>query len=94
MMTPREAIDTLKIAMAEVEWNYPFDYAVAMEMAIKALEKEIPMKPFLYDSEFLHFGNCPRCQKSTNGYDDWKICKNCGQKLDWDAHEEKLKFII
>lgn len=43
-MTPQEAIDTLRVAIAEVEWNYPLDYAVAMEMGIEALEKEIPMK--------------------------------------------------
>ena len=38
-MTPQEAIETIKIAIAEVEWNYPLDYAVAFEMAIEALEK-------------------------------------------------------
>ena len=37
-MTPQEAIDTIKIAIAEVEWDYPMDYAVAFEEAIKALE--------------------------------------------------------
>ena len=39
-MTPQEAIETIKIAIAEVEWNYPMDYAVAFEMAIEALEKQ------------------------------------------------------
>lgn len=39
-MTNKEAIDTIKIAMAEVEWNYPMDYAVAFETAIEALEKQ------------------------------------------------------
>ena len=43
-MTPQEAIDTIKIAIAEVEWDYPMDYAVAFEEAIKALEKQIPKK--------------------------------------------------
>lgn len=38
-MTYEEAIKTIKIAIAEVEWNYPMEYAVAFEMAIKALEK-------------------------------------------------------
>ena len=40
-MTPHEAIETIKIAVAEVEWNYPMDYAVAFEMAVEALEKQI-----------------------------------------------------
>ena len=38
-MTPQEAIETIKIAIAEVEWDYPMDYTVAFEEAIKALEK-------------------------------------------------------
>ena len=43
-MTPQEAIETIKVAIAEVEWNSPMDYAVAFEKAIEALEKLIPKK--------------------------------------------------
>ena len=39
-MTNKEAIETIKIAMAEVEWDYPMDYTVAFEMAVDALEKQ------------------------------------------------------
>lgn len=39
-MTPQETIKTIKIAIAEVEWNYPMKYAVAFENAIFALEKQ------------------------------------------------------
>ena len=38
-MTNEEAIEIIKIAIAEVEWNYPMDYTVAFETAIEALEK-------------------------------------------------------
>ena len=38
-MKPEEAIETIKVAIAEVEWNYPMDYTVAFETAIEALEK-------------------------------------------------------
>ena len=38
-MKPEEAIKTIKIALAEVEWNYPMDYTVAFEEAIEALVK-------------------------------------------------------
>ena len=41
-MTPEEAIETIKIAITEVEWNYPMDYAGAFETAIEALEKQEP----------------------------------------------------
>ena len=38
-MTEKEAIKVIEIAIAEVEWDYPLDYAVAFETAIKALEE-------------------------------------------------------
>ena len=38
-MTTQEAIEAIKIAIAEVEWEYPMDYAVAFEKAIDALKK-------------------------------------------------------
>ena len=38
-MTNAEAIEIIKIAIAEVEWDYLMDYTVAFEMAIDALEK-------------------------------------------------------
>lgn len=43
-MTNEEAIKTIEVAIAEVEWNYPMDYAIAFETAISALEKQIPKK--------------------------------------------------
>ena len=41
-MTRKEVIDTLEIAKAEVEWNYPLDYATAIDQAVKYVE--IPEK--------------------------------------------------
>lgn len=43
-MDIREAIEVIKIAEAEVEWNYPLDYAIALNMAVKALEMQELMK--------------------------------------------------
>ena len=48
-MTNKEAIETIKIAMAEVEWNYPMDYTVAFEMAVDALEKMKELEKGLED---------------------------------------------
>lgn len=39
-MTIEEAIQTIKMAISEVEWNYSLNYVVAFEMAIKALEAQ------------------------------------------------------
>lgn len=37
-MTRKEVIDTLKLAKAEVEWNYPMDYYIAFEKAINYIK--------------------------------------------------------
>lgn len=39
-MTFEDAIKTMEVAIAEVEWEYPMEYAVAFEMAIKALNAQ------------------------------------------------------
>lgn len=38
-MTEQEAISIIKTAIAEIEWEYPMDYVVAFDVAIKAMEK-------------------------------------------------------
>lgn len=50
-MTTRKAIQAIKAAKAEVEWTYPLDYAAAFEVAIEALEKQIPKKHFQNECE-------------------------------------------
>ena len=86
-MTPQEAIDTIKIAIAEVEWDYPMDYAVAFEEAIKALEKQIPKTPMCrhYENEgerpYIKI-TCPAgCRVQVTPRD--KYCPECGQRIDW-----------
>jgi Protein of unknown function (DUF551). len=37
-MTREEAIEAIKMAQAQVEWDYPMDYAAAFDMAIEALK--------------------------------------------------------
>lgn len=36
-MTKQEAIETIKIAISHVEWEYPMNYAAAFDMAVEAL---------------------------------------------------------
>ena len=80
-MKPEEAIETIKIAIAEVEWNYPMDYTVAFEEAIMALEKQIPKKPINL--------TCPTCgfDKIDNSWWVFTYCPKCGQLLDWEVTE-------
>ena len=44
-MTIEEAIKTIELAIAEVEWVYPIDYAAAFDVAISALHTK-QEKPF------------------------------------------------
>lgn len=77
-MTNEEAIKIIEIAIADVEWNYPMDYAIAFENAISALEKQISKKPIM--------DNRKRIQ-CLNGHNQptqhYKYCPMCGQKIDW-----------
>ena len=47
-MEPQEAIRIMKIALAEVEWEYPMDYAAAFETAIEALTEAEQYKLALF----------------------------------------------
>ena len=85
-MTPEEAIKTIEIAIAEVEWEYPLDYSVAFETAIEALEKQIPRKPLNPCGRYFgkaKGGNCPCCGAQTNS-STYTYCRKCGQKLLWE----------
>ena len=83
-MTLGEAIKTLELAKAEVEWNYPMDYAVAIDEAIKAIDKQIPKKPEIEGEYYI----CPVCgvyQETSEGNPPY--CINCGKRLLWEAEE-------
>ena len=94
-MTNEDAIKTINIAIAEVEWNYPMDYAVAFEMAIDALEKQVQKKPIktkiatlnkspeAISWESIHC--CPRCE--SNLAPQYKYCPQCGQEIEWEDEE-------
>ena len=36
-----ETIETIEIASAEVEWDYPLDYSIAFDNAIKVLKTQL-----------------------------------------------------
>ena len=92
-MTENEAKDWIRaISATQSESNHTSSLEIrkeALYMAIQALEKQIPKKPYsdqkgLLDSKMWH---CPVCKKEV--ISDWNrdlandYCHNCGQKLDW-----------
>jgi len=85
-MTPQEAIKIIEVAKAECEWNAPLDYQAALDMAISALEKQIPEKtgmPELGISKhhpiIIPCGNCG--MELTDRM--WNYCPWCGQAVRW-----------
>jgi rRNA maturation endonuclease Nob1 len=88
-MTPQEAIETIKIAQAEVEWNYPMDYAVAFDEANKALQKQVPTKPVKKSFIIPYDGIdvCANCKKPLPNKSH-NYCSNCGQRIDWSEEKE------
>ena len=83
-MTTKDAIDTIRTAIAQVEWEYPMDYAAAFDKAIEALEGQEPVMPINPLSP--HGGDiyfCGKCMSLVGTHD--KFCSQCGRAVKWDA---------
>lgn len=93
-MKPEEAIKILqeRIGLTKKVWSNVseiIEYREALELAVKALEKQTPMKPnnmrTILDFSGRYYtkkGNCPACN-SEGLYKADIYCNKCGQKLDW-----------
>jgi len=80
-----------KIAIQIIKRNYPENLTVfkeALDLAIEALEKQIPKKPKIANWEPARCPSCDRelSESAGDGYykhsDQMNICE-CGQKLKW-----------
>ena len=89
-MTESEAVEKLKnmrlfmqITDENNDCKFTEDDYKANEMAIQALEKQIPKKPITHSNT--NRADCPCCGATVRGiknpFGDW--CSNCGQKLDF-----------
>lgn len=101
-MTEREAVERLKnmrlFMQIEDENNdckFTDDDYKANEMAIEALEKQIPKKPDIEGDGYDPDGNlvydtwiCPACGVSYEiDYDEYDYCPSCGQAIDWSDED-------
>ena len=98
-MTESEAIEKLKnmrlymqIEDKNNDCKFTEDDYKANEMAIQALEKQIPRETEYEadgyaDGELVYdYAKCPMCGHDFEyGINDWgcNYCSDCGQKLDW-----------
>ncbi len=89
-MTIEETISQLRDLKSDRESFYGVDDEIfradaqACDIAIAALEKQIPKKPTgiaHWNPLNLAFGYCPVCDTPV----DWNVpyCPRCGQALDW-----------
>lgn len=91
-MTEREAIKQIEENIALIRDLDCTEY----EMAIAALEKQVPKKPV---DQMDNFGcttlSCPICKNHVINYFNRHIkpphCMMCGQKLEWDKEEGSEK---
>lgn len=84
-----EILEDLQREMTENRYAYPQSIRDANGIAILAVEKQIPAKPYKARSEYY----CPGCYGSIktcvgkNHRDGHKTrhayCFNCGQRIDW-----------
>ena len=63
-MTNQEAIDIIKMAIAQVEWDYQMEYAAAFDKAIEALKAQEPRVITL--DELWHMEHKPVCLERKN----------------------------
>lgn len=91
-MKPEEAIE--KLRWPELPDRLVMVGLEARQKAIKALKKQIPMKPnnikSIFDFSGRYYttkGDCPVCNREGLYKSDF-YCNKCGQKLDWGEEND------
>ena len=75
-MTEQEALEVLE---ALLTYDLSLDEEIAVDMGIKALEKQIAKKPIWVEK--CDMDACPICKSLYARQVPY--CSDCGQKLDW-----------
>nr|DAR82843.1 MAG TPA: hypothetical protein [Caudoviricetes sp.] len=76
-----EVIENLEYLVSDSCTDTQFDYIEEIEIATKALEKQIPNK-------VKEYGICPKCNHDF-GMEKVNYCPHCGQRLDWrNEHDD------
>lgn len=84
-MTKSEAIEFIKERIALIDSNYTdiLDYKEALQISVKALEKQISKK-LINTCQYVS-GCCPNCKKYISDwleYNKFICCPYCGQRID------------
>jgi transcription elongation factor Elf1 len=95
--------EELDLPLPEGEEEHIKEWIMYQELAISALEKQIPKKALNVSNQIdtkhhanQHVGECPSCKNNIVAYAWWKTthCWVCGQAIDWSVKElqEQLSF--
>lgn len=92
-MTESEAIKLLEYIRETGNGEAPYvgcAQNIAIEMAINALEKQIPKKPKKSQSKLRYLGTymCPSCGGDFSGTGVASYCYHCGQRFKWNDTED------
>lgn len=100
-MDEKKVRETIETFQNQVDWLKQIDdkgceescrcCIAYFEIAIKALEKQLPKKPIYEGDGYAPDGTfiwdewlCPNCgSRYEVDYDEYDHCSNCGQKIDW-----------
>lgn len=63
------------------------------ELAIKALEKQVPKKP-THEATIQECHTCPSCKNVLDRFDKTLYCFFCGQRLDWSDEDGEGKRLF
>ena len=81
-MTNEEAIENLKYLISDDCTDTQHDFVKEIKIAIEALEKQTPKKPYWETYDGWH---CKSCGLSV--FSDDSFCPACGQAIDWEDDE-------
>lgn len=88
-MKPNEALEIITNAIQTGKLTRERDIALAI--AQKALDKQIPKEPIKDNDQNVRYAMCyicPNCGKGFTGTGIADYCYHCGQALDWNDEEE------
>jgi len=86
-MTKEEAINAINNRFEIMDYREDKQLEDALDMAIEALEKQIPMKVRITTST----KRCGRCKRQLsaigNIHPERNYCQRCGQAIDWSKKQ-------
>ena len=81
-MTNEEAIENLKYLISDDCTDTQHDFVKEIKIAIEALEKQIPKKPYWETYVGWHCKSC-----GIGVFSNESFCPICGQAIDWEVSE-------